>query len=1284
MAQIRGLRLSNSLSSPSRRKQDIPLTYDNLISCLKAVNKPWRPLRNIVSGQTVAIQLLFPLNGYQPAFDILKEDLTYEGWESWMLPRLDALGEAFLRLFPISEYHGRHVNVLLCNAIVAAYLSNSPFDFSGVDIFINIDPVVDLLSTGVTIHNHLWFDHGAVVTPAGCKFVAFSSYAFSPSDPCLFSKNERAYATVYYFTDFPSCLSFVRSHLSDASSLLHFDRPSNAIHCIVPLETTVPIAGTSPLNALSALLLESCFDQSRVNTQGSSGTLVTRQIESYLTLLSPFFARRETLEYGLFTLANALVNGYQLTDRFATSPTCSDVSSIVARLSDLSKPITVLHPRPSTFVLYQDSSMEYNGSNFSFLHVSGARACLPRGPIMYGKDVDRPVGWMPQFDPSVSFPLLACVDSLERSTTLPLDAKYKDFWSGQALQLTAHVSRSDAGYPLDLLEDFPCDYFSPDEMSRRAKFVSYRAVRDRSLQKDSANFLTLSETMDPSGTPVLPSEKTMLYVGASGTHEGNQPSVIAPLLSGELPGCFKPLSVRQIGWEVTNGTICDIEHPTSLGTFFFVYSDADQVQAGDTNLTDSSRRFCMQLDSLLSLVQPSGLVTVKCNFPTKAVWRHIFNVISPLFEQIIVTKPLLSNNLEVYFTFVKKFPSGTSPMLPSAAIVTFWSSQLRRYRQLSKAIDVVPFRGASLLPDYPLTVSTINFVDVTSLSSTEDQQALSCFSSLTALGSQKLSIHRYFDSYRTQLTGVVTPHSRRLFSRLLTVPRVFPTTITVQHRSMREAKPEVFGFSANAWTQLSMFYDASLSSLANLNFFHWLDCGTGPECRIVTFLPPDLPVTMVDTRPSLFPTSCWRTLTDYMQLDYLSSNVILSTGADVVSCVLSLGAACADARLPLIDGLRTLLTQSRDANVRALAVQLNCVLPSASDLPKGLLSYDVATSTYNFHQLGRVEPCTTYSSVLNLLAELALDCVVEVRSMDYSLSWLPFAIDANASITTSDIMLAMRLSQWLPLFIFHFDRVSVVFPPDASVGAVCQIQVPNFDPTAQLEVRMDDVVIGTIVGDVMSGFNVGVTAHSAGSDLFIDVTPSVPGVLSIQQIAPLPLPMGSIVVDVPDVSVSIVFPSVLDVSAAGTDIEIFANPWFHLSLFYVDESSDALVPVSDDKYDLTAPDVSGRRVLNWLFDRSDVFFKLVLCDVNGSDVGRYIYRDLPELSSPIWPSDVRSFLSLPFAAPLVVTTDDGPVLYDGFSFIPPVSWLDVDVSTCVIDGRPSFYVPPGHYGLVRV
>nr|WOR62822.1 lambda-C [Avian orthoreovirus] len=1285
MAQIRGLRLSTTLSAPPSRKTLSSHTYDELISALKLTAKPWRPLKSKDRNSITAVQLLFPLNGYIEPMFILEKDMSYEDFESWLSPLLSALADQLLRRYPIASYHGRLVNPLLSNAIVAAFLSNVPYLHALDHLFIIRGVIEDILDVGLSIQNHLWYDRSALVTPAGQKFIQLSGYQFSSQDPCLFSKQLRCYGLVYYFLDMSDCVSYCQRHLSNSTPLIHFDRPSNGVHCLVPSESTTPIAGSLPVSALSSILLESCIQQSLLNTRTPTGSPVVRQVEVLLPISSPFFERQSTLEYSLFALSNALINGYQLIDLQPVHPDCATVAAILARLIDFSKDITTIRPSPAQFNIYADSPLTYSGENANFIRRLPCASGNSIGPVVIGKTVDRAIGWMPQFDPASSYNPDLSMDSLSRATTLPLRAKFSPFWSGPALFSSASCDRKNGIYDVSFMSQFPSLYFSDDDTAARSRFSAYRAVKDRSLLKDTANLLYISNLSSSHDHRLIPDSKTMVYVGASGTHADNQPSIIKPLLNGSLPGVFKPLSVKQIGWEVTNGTICDVELPLATGTFFFVYSDVDQVQAGDSDLDASSRRFCSQLDMLIKLTYTGGSVVAKCNFPTNLIWRHLFTTVSPYFSSIHLLKPLVANNLELYVLLAEKLPVPDASFLPSADMVVFWRSQIQRYRTLRDSFAVVPSIDSTLSLENPLTVSVLNFVDVTSLSSVEDQRALAAFSVITSLGSQKLSIHPYFDSYRTQLIGIITPHSRNVLDRLAYIPRVFPSTIDVQHRVMSPSDPEIFGFRSTYWTQLSFFYDTTLMQMDFTEAKHWLDLGTGPEARPLTFLPSDLPVTLCDTRPFIFPSGCWATFTDFLSYNYLTTNVILSTGADVVSCVLTLGAACADANMTLHEGVRQIVSQCVDANVKTLFLQLNCPLPSAGDVPRDVLELVQTNSTYIFHSLGRIEPFVPYSALLEIVEDLCPGIVVEIKTMDPSLSWLNYAVNSNAAVSSDDIVLAMRLSHFCPLFVFHLNRRSADFPDDARVGSPFTVLLSNYEDTSSYEVTLDNVTIATITAGSLVGFSSGVQVVPDGDQLTLTINSASPGILSIIQVLPVRVSLGSCVIEAPDPSLSLVFPAKLDTSLSGTDLELFLSDWYDVALFYIDEANSRLLPVSDTKYEIYRKDQTpNTRTINYIFDRSDVFFKIVLCDVSPSGVGRFIYRELPELSSPVWPDDVRTFLSLPFDSPMVIISPDGPVNYDGATVTPPTSWLTVDGSTCVIDGRPSFFVPPGRYGLVRV
>ncbi|BAT21539.1 guanylyltransferase/methyltransferase [Pteropine orthoreovirus] len=1282
MAQIRGLRLAESFNVPSKSSSPSFITYDFLLSRLQCVSTPWTTLTTSSGSDITVVRLLFPLQGVQSPTIESPIPTTFPEWKTWMQERLAVIYEDLIRRYPISEFHGRHINPLICNTIVASFFSNSPYSSLLDHVMLRVSPAADILDANLLQRNHFWpLSNDLLMMPAGKKYWTFDGYQTSADAPCLFGKNQTPYADVIYGRDLTSLLTFVDSAPSQLTPLIHLDRPSYGPHVILPTENVIPAIATSSKDCAFWLLLESCLDQLRANQSSSRSTPVTRRIHSYLVVRSPYFAFPESVEYALLALNNASFCGSQLTVPVPNHPTCSMVATLVSQLSDSSKAITVPSPKPRSFTLYSNLKFDYPQSLTPFISISPLTFTGTLGSASLLKPTASSVRWQPQFDDSTSSPIDLALNLMNSALTLPVTPDYGYAWTGSPLFSYAVSDRHDAAVPIDLVPNFPADYFSTEQQDARARFRDYRLIADRSLHKDTANLTCVSQQQDALGNKFVFNGMSVAYMGASGTHPDDQPSVIAPWLSGKLVSVFKPSSIRQFGWDVTRGVILDVTHSIASGDFSFVYSDVDQVQCNSDDLVSSTRAFVLQCQNLLTLVQVGGSLIVKCNFPTSRVLAWVYTELSSWFNRIVVMKPLLSNNLEIYIGLLQKLAIASPPFGPSSSVVVFLTKQIRRYSSLIEASVTLPDRGASVTLDNPLTCLSLNFVNVTSVGSEDDLRALACFSLLSSPSTIRLSRHEYFDSFRTAVTSVVTPDSRRLWSRLAYVPRIFPSSLTVQSRSIAYSPPTLFKTKTSLWTLLSVYYDWVLSGIPGRPNL-WMDLGTGPECRLLSKISEDIPVCMVDIRPSYLPMNCWKTQTDYIVKDYTDMQVILDYSPDYISAILTLGAASFSSGVSLSSLVRDFLNSCKQVGATKIIFQLNSPADTRVDSPHRELQIDVTKQMFFFPTLGRKEPYLPLADVIQLLSQTFPGATVEIRYPEDDYSWLSNPLINGLSIDTDAISKLLVLSQFFPLFIVHADVKSVTFSNVTSVGSEMSLTIHGFSSTSSYDVTLDGVSLLTISGAKVDSSLVSASLSVTNDDAVLRFTPASAGILRVSQTAPVVLPIGSTVVSAPDDAITVVWPSSLDYSDAGTNVSITCNSWFTLRLFA--ERDGEVIRVSDDKYDIR-PAGANSWTLNVILDRSDAFYRFFLRDVQSAVPGQYIDFELQQLSIHVWDPSKPSFLSPPYNGDFVISTPGGPVqLSRPFTQIP-ADWKTVNVSVSVTPDLPSFLVPPSeYYGIVPV
>nr|QPB10676.1 MAG: lambda C capping enzyme [Cataraqui virus]QPB10694.1 MAG: lambda C capping enzyme [Cataraqui virus] len=1277
------MRLSHTLSIPVVQSNYEHLTYDELLLKLSGANDPWIPLHNATSKDPVCVQLLFPLQGLlsnewmDPAPD------NYVEWKSWMSSRLRAVYDNLLRELPISANHGRHINPLVANSIVSAHFACTPYSHLIPHLLLRTFPVDDLLDAGVTLRSHFWRHSQHVLCfVAGLKYIKFSNYTYSPHDPCLFAKDATPYAYTYYAKTTAELFELANTFPDDVTVTMHIDNPSYGPHLLVPTRNVLGASGNALYECADWQLCETSLDQAISNHLSSNRRPVPRRIQSLLVLRSPYFSSTDTTGYGLICFSNATVCGHQMAFQLTKRPLCSEVSTLMSQLSDVSKPITTPLPLPRWFVQYVNVKLSYPDDVASVIKFAGPTFSGSSGTLTYTKDVPKSIPWQPQYDVGTLFGLDESVDDLWASVTLPLKPGYSDAWIGDPFHTSAICYNSDLSYPLDVLPTFPVDYFSSRHQNSRSKFSSYRKIMDRSLAKDKANLAYVSGLSRADGSPYVKDGATAAYLGASGTHPDGQPTIITPWLKGELPQVFKPVSVKQFGWEVTRGVIANVELPLATGTFSFVYSDVDQVQEDSDDLSRSDLHFIKQVDSIITLLSVGGTVIVKCNFPTRMIFRHIFSVVSSQFEAIAFSKPLIANNLEIYVCLLNKLFQSGPVFGPSTSVVRFMRQQWSRYQALVDAFELVPYRDSSVTRFDDVSMLSINFVDSASLTNVRDIRALSMFSLLGHLPTMQLATHPYFDSYRTNLSALVTPDSRNLTLRLRHVPRVFPSTINVQTRSIAATPPVLFGYKASHWTLLSMFYDSIVQN-CDFNGGLWMDLGTGPECRIMSKLPYNQPLVMVDTRPPVYPMTCWNIHTEFLQVDYVLNDIISMRSPYVISAILTLGAAAADSGLALLSILDTLIDQSHASGATKLILQLNCPLDDHLNVPSDVLVMNKTRKRYHFPELGREEPYLTVDEVLTSIRSKYPDAVIEIRCADYDLSWLVSPFSNGVGTSSKSLALALQLSRCCPLFIVHTDIPAATFSPSPVVGTELSVTVDNFDVTSTYVLSQNDVEVLRYDASGLHSILNGATATTHGSALVFKLITTDAGLLELHKINGSKVPLGSVMVQAPDPSLTVVWPTVVDPSENGTNVELYVNDWYTLRLFA--ERDEILLPVSDDKYEFRLNSMwFDQRVLNIIVDRSDAFYKFFLMDVQSGAPGVYIKHQIHELSVPVWPAHQPSFLSPPSDDDFVVTTDDGPIpLYRPFDQIPS-TWFKSDVSFGVDPSLPTFLVPPGNYGIVKV
>ncbi|AXM44652.1 lambda 2 protein [Mammalian orthoreovirus] len=1286
MANVWGVRLADSLSSPTIETRTRQYTLHDLCSDLDATpgREPWKPLRNQRTNNIVAVQLFRPLQGLVLDTQLYGFPGVFDDWERFMREKLRVLKYEILRIYPISNYSSEHVNVFVANALVGAFLSNQAFYDLLPLLIINDTMIGDLLGTGASL-SQFFQSHGDVLeVAAGRKYLQMENYSNDDDDPPLFAKDLSDYAKAFYSDTYEVLDRFFWTHDSSAGVLVHYDKPTNGNHYLLGTLTQMVSAPPYIINATDAMLLESCLEQFSANVRARPAQPVTRLDQCYHLRWGAQYVGEDSLTYRLGVLSLLATNGYQLARPIPRQLTNRWLSSFVSQIMSDGVNETPLWPQERYVQIAYDSPSVVDGATqYGYVRKNQLRLGMRISALQSLSDTPSPVQWLPQYTIDQ-----AAIDEgdlmVSRLTQLPLRPDYGNIWVGDALSYYVDYNRSHRIVLSSELPQLPDTYFDGDEQYGRSLFSLARKIGDRSLVKDTAVLKHAYQAIDPNtGKEYLRAGQSVAYFGASAGHSGaDQPLVIEPWIQGKISGVPPPSSVRQFGYDVARGAVVDLARPFPSGDYQFVYSDVDQVVDGHDDLSISSGLVENLLSSCMHATAPGGSFVVKINFPTKTVWHYIEQKILPNITSYMLIKPFVTNNVELFFVAFGVHQQ--SSLTWTSGVYFFLVDHFYRYETLSTISRQLPSfgyvdDGSSVTGIETISIENPGFSNMT-------QAARIGISGLCAnVGNARKSIAIY-ESHGARVLTITSrrsPASAKRKSRLRYLPLIDPRSLEVQARTILPADPVLFEnvTGASPHVCLTMMYNFEVSS-AVYDGDVVLDLGTGPEAKILELIPATSPVTCVDIRPTAQPSGCWNVRTTFLELDYLSDGWITGIRGDIVTCMLSLGAAAAGKSMTFDAAFQQLIKVLSRSTANVVLVQVNCPTDVVRSI-KGYLEIDATNKRYKFPKFGRDEPYSDMDALEKICRTAWPNCSITWVPLSYDLRWTKLALLESTTLSSASIRVAELMYKYMPIMRIDIHGLPMEKQGNFIVGQNCSLVIPGFNAQDVFNCYFNSALAFS-TEDVNAAMIPQVSAQfdTTKGEWTLDMVFSDAGIYTMQALVGSnanPVSLGSFVIDSPDVDITDAWPAQLDFTIAGTDVDITVNPYYRLMAFVrIDGQWQIANP---DKFQFFSS-ASGTLVMNVKLDIADKYLLYYIRDVQSRDVGFYIQHPLQLLNTITLPTNEDLFLSAPDMREWAVKESGNTIcILNSQGFVLPQDW---DVLTDTISWSPSiptYIVPPGDYTL---
>nr|WKF51826.1 lambda 2 [Mammalian orthoreovirus 3] len=1285
MANVWGVRLADSLSSPTLESRDRSYTLHDFCTDLDASTgkEPWKALRNQRTDEVVAVQLFRPMQGLILDTQMYGFPGKFDAWEVFVKEKLRVLKYEILRVYPISGYSNSRVNVFVANALVGAFLSNQAFYDLLPLLIINDTMINDLLSAGVSL-SQFFQAHGDVLeVAAGRKYIQMNGYSNDDDDPPLFAKDLSDYAKAFYGESFEILDRFFWTHDASAGVLVHYDKPTNGSHYLLGTLTQMVSAPPFIINATDAMMLESCVEQFAANAAARPAQPVTRLDQCYHLRWGAQYVGDDSLTYRLGVLSLLATNGYQLARPIPKRLTNRWLSSFVSQIMSEGVNETPLWPQERYVQIAYDSPSVVDGAvQYGYVRKNQLRLGMRISAIQPLSDVPAPVAWLPQY--TIDQTALADGDMVGYMSQLPLRPEYGSMWIGEALSYYVDYNQSHRVVAAGELPQLPDTYFDGDEQYGRSLFSLARRIGDRSLTKDTAVLKHAYQTIDPNtGREYLRAGLSAAYFGASAGHSAaDQPLVIEPWLQGKISGVPPPASIRQFGYDVAKGAIVDLARPFPSGNYQFIYSDVDQVVDGHDDLSIASNLVENILSSCMQATSPGGSFVVKINFPTRSTWHYIEQKILPNITSYMIIKPFVTNNVEVFF--VAFGVHRNSSLTWTSGVYFFLVDHFYRYETLSAISRQLPSYGyvddgSSVTGLEVISIENPGFSPMTQAS----RVAISALCANTGNSRKTISIYESHGARVLMLVSRRSPASAKRKARLRYLPLIDPRSLEVQSRTIMPSTPVLFENSdgASPHVCLTMMYNYEVSS-AVYDGDVVLDLGTGPEAKILELIPSTSPATCVDIRPTAQPTGCWNVRTTFLQLDYLSDGWITGVRGDIVTCMLSLGAAAAGKFMTFDAAFQQFVRVVAQSAANVVLVQVNCPTDVIRSV-RGYLEIDQASKRYRFPKFGRDEPYSDMESLERICRVTWPSCSITWVPLSYDLRWARLALLEAATLNSASIRIAELMYKYMPVMRIDIHGLPMNRSGNFVVGQNCSLTIPGFNAqdtfncyyNSALAFSTEDVN-AAMIPSVTTAFD------RAKSEWTLNMVFSDAGIYTMQAVVGVnanPVALGSFVVDSPDVDITDAWPAQLDFTIAGTDVDITVNPYYRLMAFVKIDGQWQIA--NPDKFQFFASS-TGTLKMNVKLDIADRYLLYYIRDVQSRDVGFYIQHPLQLLNTITLPNNEDLFLSAPDMREWAVKESGNTIcILNSQGFIPPQDW---DMLTDTISWSPSlptYVVPPGDYTL---
>ncbi|ANN11946.1 putative guanylyl/methyl transferase [Etheostoma fonticola aquareovirus] len=1297
MATVYGIQLTNRLNTATVRRPLRLRRYDSYITTFttpNGISQLYRALDFQPTQFTASILQTFPpLNAWNPTPQFIPSDLDLSQWKEWITDRMRSLATVLQRAYPLVANARREVNPIVIGLITSAFLNQRPVDRFLPLLFLEPgqrDPIAPLVTVDVTLSDDTYVSGNVLYTPAGLKYLTLRAYdPTRPSSICTFGKHVPFYAIAAFYPHERARLSILHRYNGGPPLLEHFDQPTYGPHVLIPaLGSPEGYDAVTPTFA-DLLLTEGLLDAFRLNASAGPSTAVARIDQTYHVVMNGNPGDYSQLASRLTNLSLLAVQGCQMTVQVSDHPSMNEVCGFLVRLLGPGDPQRLINYQTDQIQIWRGSPFPF-GNNPRYIRRRG-RNPFTVGTTTYVPDTKTPLPFLPQYRQATVNKNNARASY--QANALPGLPIYHGFaLTGGAFFQSRDITGDPANvWPVNTLPDLPQDYFSIPARQRRELLSRLRSPSDRSLVKDTHNISFASTVLNPVNNQIILTEGfSMAYLGAASTHgSSDQPLIIDALKTGAVPGVPVPSKITQFGYDVANGSIMDATLAPPTGTFSFVYSDVDQVEDAGLSIVAANRVAAAVTHVALSMTTAGGLTVVKVNFPTPAFWTQLFRQHATHARALYILKPLIVNSVEVFLLFVSRTSDGN--LVSSPSLRQFLVQLFDRSAQLSELMAHVP-----LLGDVDDGTTSLGFnacrlygPDLPAVNVTPEVQTLAYQLATIVPSTSFIAREDYDGATAVTFYGKRTFLSRRRLDRLVSVP--VPATNAINHQTRFTGSPtyQLFPINPAPVTQLlAGAYNRMISAqLTHVGPQSLVDCGTGPECRVLSLVPPRTAITMIDARPPAELLAAFDpAMNQYIVGDFLDPALWLVNPYDALTAIFSLGAAFAGAGVDLVAGLTAFLRLVQPGNLQHLWLQLNTPLTSNASLP-GLLDIDTRTNQYVFNGGQRTEPYAPPADILAAVRQVFPAATTSWLTASPTMDWAEYVIGLGSSMSLDDVTTMITYSGLAPILHIDLTQRPMDVPVPLVVGVQANVHVAA--PSQQT------TVVGSIAGVQVFTAD-GVTAPSTLGPLAavwdpallrwdLTLTPNQAGVLDVVvDSAGVLLNRGSTTIALPPAAIAVNFPPAAnrDYTNAGNDARVACDPFYRLGVFV--SVNGTFQPVNPERAAIVA--VPNARVLHYVYDLSDNHVLMYICDITDNSVGRNIALPLADIFQTVFPNNTPLLASPPYP------TASGRLLLNGQVFIdldplPPVLPPGVQIqalSTAIEPARPTVEVPAGTYVYVVV